>query len=338
MASELCPSCTLVQGGTKEEGRDSLHQCVYRTKLAVLAQRFRLLQKTLEQQQLVIEKQQRKLEQRRSRAKQEARHDTVPSTQKNNHYTQGPSISLDTPFRDQSKLHHDIVAEGDRNDSKESIRARGDTVTSGMPASSVMVGQVSVQPRQIKDGFISTRRPSDDSENLGCKNGFLKGSSMHVAAPLSSRSANMSADPKDMMNYPLKRAKHDPQNVSPAVEQATSLDSSRPGGKISYTLSHVPSTRAAKATTSTATSQRRSDRDIARPNSRPDFKYIEVVRNRDARMALPGHACEECAQYYAALGDEFEGHQFACSRHRAKWEPYATPEDFWRLSFPDSPS
>ncbi|ETW02017.1 hypothetical protein H310_06534 [Aphanomyces invadans] len=260
MASELCPSCTLVQGGTKEEGRDSLHQCVYRTKLAVLAQRFRLLQKTLEQQQLVIEKQQRKLEQRRSRAKQEARHDTVPSTQKNNHYTQ----------------------EGDRNDSKESIRARGDTVTSGMPASSVM----------------------------------------------------------DMMNHPLKRAKHDPQNVSPAVEQAISLDSSRPGGKISYTLSHVPSTRAAKATTSTtsATSQRRSDRDIARPNSRPDFKYIEVVRNRDARMALPGHACEECAQYYAALGDEFEGHQFACSRHRAKWEPYATPEDFWRLSFPDSPS
>ncbi|RHZ19144.1 hypothetical protein DYB31_006462 [Aphanomyces astaci] len=68
------------------------------------------------------------------------------------------------------------------------------------------------------------------------------------------------------------------------------------------------------------------------------FKYIEVVRKRDERMALPGHACDECARYYAALGDEFDGDQFACSRHRAKWEPYATPEDFWRLSFPDSAS
>ncbi|CAK4548651.1 unnamed protein product [Aphanomyces euteiches] len=66
------------------------------------------------------------------------------------------------------------------------------------------------------------------------------------------------------------------------------------------------------------------------------YKYIEVVRKRDERLALPGHACEECEKYYAALGEGFEGQRDACSRHRAAWEPYSTPDDFWRLSFPDS--
>lgn len=72
-----------------------------------------------------------------------------------------------------------------------------------------------------------------------------------------------------------------------------------------------------------------------------EFAHVEVVRNREARAALPAHDCAECARYYAALGDmvsaeQVAEHKRACSRHRARFQPYETPDDFWRLSFPDS--
>ncbi|KAK1946738.1 DNA endonuclease RBBP8 [Phytophthora citrophthora] len=71
-----------------------------------------------------------------------------------------------------------------------------------------------------------------------------------------------------------------------------------------------------------------------------DFAYVEVVRNREERKALPAHDCFECTKYYDALGGIGENDAAAqknkCSRHRARFEPYQTPDDFWRLSFPDS--
>uniref|UniRef100_M4BPB8 DNA endonuclease activator Ctp1 C-terminal domain-containing protein n=1 Tax=Hyaloperonospora arabidopsidis (strain Emoy2) TaxID=559515 RepID=M4BPB8_HYAAE len=70
------------------------------------------------------------------------------------------------------------------------------------------------------------------------------------------------------------------------------------------------------------------------------FPYIEVVRNREERKALPGHDCIECKRYYNALGElgtvDVAAQKHKCSRHRARFEPYQTPDDFWRLSFPDS--
>ncbi|CAI5719084.1 unnamed protein product [Hyaloperonospora brassicae] len=70
------------------------------------------------------------------------------------------------------------------------------------------------------------------------------------------------------------------------------------------------------------------------------FPYIEVVRNREARKALPGHDCTECKKYYDALAElgavDVAAQKHNCSRHRARFEPYQTPDDFWRLSFPDS--
>lgn len=71
------------------------------------------------------------------------------------------------------------------------------------------------------------------------------------------------------------------------------------------------------------------------------FQYVEVVRNREARAALPGHDCVECRKYYEALEGlipdaDMELAKSKCSRHRARFEPYNTPDDFWRLSFPDS--
>ncbi|GLD95895.1 hypothetical protein PINS_up004573 [Pythium insidiosum] len=68
------------------------------------------------------------------------------------------------------------------------------------------------------------------------------------------------------------------------------------------------------------------------------FPYLEVVRNREQRAALPGHDCAECRKYYEALDGLVSESEIKakCSRHRARHEPYQTPDDFWRLSFPDS--
>ncbi|CAI5717115.1 hypothetical protein KXD40_007418 [Peronospora effusa] len=79
------------------------------------------------------------------------------------------------------------------------------------------------------------------------------------------------------------------------------------------------------------------DQTSDRPKS---FAYIEVVRNKEERKALLGHDCIECKKYYDALGEigtvDAAAQKHKCSRHRARFEPYQTPDDFWRLSFPDS--
>lgn len=68
-------------------------------------------------------------------------------------------------------------------------------------------------------------------------------------------------------------------------------------------------------------------------------KYIEVVRNRDQRSVLPGHACEECDKFYQAMQqqgivNDSNRQQFmqSCSRHKSKFTPPSTPEGFWDLS------
>lgn len=79
-----------------------------------------------------------------------------------------------------------------------------------------------------------------------------------------------------------------------------------------------------------------------------DYSYIEVIRNRDVRATLPAHDCRDCSKYYDAIekmdfpmrasdsNENVKSHKMKCSRHRARFEPYQTPDDFWRLSFPDS--
>ncbi|KAF1315521.1 DNA endonuclease rbbp8, partial [Globisporangium splendens] len=96
-----------------------------------------------------------------------------------------------------------------------------------------------------------------------------------------------------------------------------------------------PSRAAACAKSATALSPSQSS------DEKEHFQYVEVVRNRDARAALPGHDCVECRKYYEALdgvisADDVARQKAACSRHRARFEPYNTPDGFWRLSFPDS--
>jgi len=61
-----------------------------------------------------------------------------------------------------------------------------------------------------------------------------------------------------------------------------------------------------------------------------EYKFREVVRDREQRRALPGQSCFRCKQFYEALAceDEAMAAQLCndCSRHRDKNEIQNTPE------------
>eukprot|EP00873_Tetraselmis_striata_P005719 jgi/Tetstr1/425983/TSEL_016332.t1 len=86
------------------------------------------------------------------------------------------------------------------------------------------------------------------------------------------------------------------------------------------------------------------------------YKFQEVVRGKDKRARLPGHACEDCTKFYNALAswghcpeqpecghrvnrNPFAAHgalQQELSRHRHTHKPPETPEGFWDMGFMDS--
>jgi hypothetical protein len=73
--------------------------------------------------------------------------------------------------------------------------------------------------------------------------------------------------------------------------------------------------------------------------SQSDYKHIEVVRGKKKRACLPGHSCQDCDPFWAAVcdgNDVFDRKQFQdCSRHRSTFSPENTPPNFWELSFRD---
>ncbi|XP_063155250.1 DNA endonuclease RBBP8 isoform X2 [Candoia aspera] len=67
------------------------------------------------------------------------------------------------------------------------------------------------------------------------------------------------------------------------------------------------------------------------------FPHIEVVRKKEERRKLPGHTCKECEIYYADLPEEEREKKVAtCSRHRSRYAPPDTPENFWEVGFPST--
>jgi hypothetical protein len=81
-----------------------------------------------------------------------------------------------------------------------------------------------------------------------------------------------------------------------------------------------------------------------RPSGPPGgTKYVEVVRRKADRAALPSFTCEECDSFYAAAERTgVQRPQGACthcpglgdrSRHRAKWAPPPAPVGYWNLGF-----
>ncbi|NWV01424.1 CTIP endonuclease, partial [Upupa epops] len=68
-----------------------------------------------------------------------------------------------------------------------------------------------------------------------------------------------------------------------------------------------------------------------------DFPHIEVIRKKEERRKLPGHTCKECETYYAGIPEEEREKKLAaCSRHRFRYIPPSTPENFWEVGFPST--
>lgn len=68
-------------------------------------------------------------------------------------------------------------------------------------------------------------------------------------------------------------------------------------------------------------------------------KFVDVVRGKDARAALPGHTCRDCAAFYDAMveqgivnDDNRALFLQSCSRHKAQWAIPDTPDSFWDIS------
>ncbi|XP_062836524.1 DNA endonuclease RBBP8 isoform X2 [Anolis carolinensis] len=74
-----------------------------------------------------------------------------------------------------------------------------------------------------------------------------------------------------------------------------------------------------------------------RRNTVLDFPHIEVVRKKEERRKLPGHTCKECEIFYADYPEaEREKKIATCSRHRSRYVPPDTPENFWEVGFPST--
>ncbi|XP_054893561.1 DNA endonuclease RBBP8 isoform X2 [Poeciliopsis prolifica] len=69
----------------------------------------------------------------------------------------------------------------------------------------------------------------------------------------------------------------------------------------------------------------------------PTFAHVAVVRKKDERRKLKGTTCKECEVYYAHLPEEEKQKKLsACSRHRYRYIPPCTPENFWEVGFPST--
>ncbi|NWZ89395.1 CTIP endonuclease, partial [Nesospiza acunhae] len=74
-----------------------------------------------------------------------------------------------------------------------------------------------------------------------------------------------------------------------------------------------------------------------RQNTVLGFPHIEVIRKKEERRKLPGHTCKECEIYYADIPEEEREKKLAsCSRHRFRYIPPNTPENFWEVGFPST--
>ncbi|XP_012601625.1 DNA endonuclease RBBP8 [Microcebus murinus] len=78
-------------------------------------------------------------------------------------------------------------------------------------------------------------------------------------------------------------------------------------------------------------------KDDERETSLQNFPHIEVIRKKEERRKLLGHTCKECEIYYADMpAEEREKKLASCSRHRFRYIPPNTPENFWEVGFPST--
>ncbi|KAK2094550.1 DNA endonuclease rbbp8 [Saguinus oedipus] len=81
-------------------------------------------------------------------------------------------------------------------------------------------------------------------------------------------------------------------------------------------------------------------KDDKRETSLQNFPHIEVVRKKEERRKLLGHTCKECdilfRQKHYMSAEEREKKLASCSRHRFRYIPPNTPENFWEVGFPST--
>lgn len=78
-------------------------------------------------------------------------------------------------------------------------------------------------------------------------------------------------------------------------------------------------------------------KDDERETRLQNFPHIEVIRKKEERRKLLGHTCKECEVYYADIpAEEREKKLASCSRHRFRYIPPNTPENFWEVGFPST--
>ncbi|KAI4900027.1 hypothetical protein NFI96_023280 [Prochilodus magdalenae] len=76
---------------------------------------------------------------------------------------------------------------------------------------------------------------------------------------------------------------------------------------------------------------------LTRDAAEKSFACVEVVRKKNERRKLQGHTCKECEIYYADLPEEERRKKLSsCSRHRFRYIPPSTPENFWEVGFPST--
>jgi hypothetical protein len=260
----------------EEERADLIQQVrVYKAESRVLAKRFRVLQKTLDAQKLVLDKYQRKLLRMQSK-KQRSILSVVPKLQ---HAPIGPACNDESPpLSPLSPPLRTVACE----------RMKVDEVATNVVPPIKSASYHKLEPAAIAN---TSRHHLEEAAN-------------NVQEPIQERK-------------PAQRDCLSNSRVGPVLTKTSLIEST-----------HIQRSDGTEISVNTARTRSST--------KNPSYKFIEVVRKKDERAALPGHECLECAKYYYALGPEFQGQCDLCSRHRAKHEPYATPEDFWRLSFPDS--
>jgi hypothetical protein len=70
-------------------------------------------------------------------------------------------------------------------------------------------------------------------------------------------------------------------------------------------------------------------------------RYEQVIRNQSDRATMQRHDCPDCGQFLDAVlegdGEKYwSRHDLMCtSRHRTRYTPPETPDNFWELSFTD---
>eukprot|EP01103_Thecamoeba_quadrilineata_P010680 TRINITY_DN2370_c0_g1_i1.p1 TRINITY_DN2370_c0_g1~~TRINITY_DN2370_c0_g1_i1.p1 ORF type:complete len:336 (+),score=83.05 TRINITY_DN2370_c0_g1_i1:484-1491(+) len=82
-----------------------------------------------------------------------------------------------------------------------------------------------------------------------------------------------------------------------------------------------------------------SDKKTLSSSGPKDYAYYDVVRKKEERANLPSHECDQCKQFYDAVGGNIDRKRMVdnCSRHKAMFNAPDTPTDYWELDFPDSP-